>query len=158
MIASRETPCAECRAEMGRYRSKPSSCFWQRLGPTREKTNRCRPQRSTLAENGGSRSKQPMHRRHEKASSVQAEALLKGCYIRPGILENGFAADRAASSRSCQSPRVRWVGSRAFQATIECRESARKSVLASRETRASPNPGTTLDVLCSEGNAALPPQ
>ena len=48
------------------------------------------------------------------------------------------------------------LGSKAFQATIGSRESARKNVPASRETRASPNSGTTLDVLCSEDKAALP--
>src|SRR5438552_10759173 len=92
------------------------------------------------------------------ATTGQAGAPLQGFHIRDGILKNGFAADRAALSRSCQSPRVRWVRSRAFQATIACRESARKNAPASRETRAFPSSGITLDVLCSEDKTASPPQ
>src|SRR5512132_113763 len=114
MIAIREFPCEEHRSEMGRYRSEPNCCFWQRLGPTREKTNRCRPRWSSVAENGGPCNRRPTHRPREMASAVQAEALPESFHTRHGILKNDFAADRAALTRSCQSPRVRWVGSRAF--------------------------------------------
>ena len=98
-----------------------------------------------------------MHRRRETVSSVQAGAPLERdlvfipefCKMASQQLELRRVVDADAR-------RVRSVGSRAFQATIGCRESARKNVPASRETRASPNSGTTLDVLCSEDKAALP--
>ena len=69
---------------------------------------------------------------------VPAVARLESCRIRPGILENGFAADRVASRHSCQSLRVRSVGSTAFQATIECREWVDRNAPASRENRVVP--------------------
>ena len=92
-----------------------------------------------------------------KSTLVLQSASLENVYTRSGILENDSAVERAESHRSCQCPRVHSVDSRAFQARIECQESAGRSALASRENHVSPKSEKPLETFRSaQGEGQLP--
>src|SRR5262249_20741426 len=98
--AGQETLCEHPRWEMVRCRPQLTCCFCWRLRLVPRKKTRCRFLRSAPAENGGPYSKPLTHRLHQTGSSVLAEVRLVTSHIPHESLQNGFAADRAASIRS----------------------------------------------------------
>src|SRR3954452_18942897 len=97
-----------------------------------------------------------MHRRHETASSVQAAALLEGCYIHREILKNDFAGDQLASCRSCRCPRDHSPDSIAFRANSVSQELADKNVPASHGTLAAPRAQRSREIFgCGYSEAGL---